>query len=1436
MFTQKTKKLFASVFITASVIGGVGIFAVSSPIPAPQIAYAGSHGSAGGSPSHVTDPLAAPDGSTSSDPWYIQIGSWLGNLLGGAVGGLALYAFTLLLYPFTLLLIPFVTLSGWIFEFSLYNFVLRMGVWIGSNNAQGIREAWTIVRDIANIGIIAGLVATAIGTIIRSANWDINKNLARLIIAALLVNFSFFFAGAIIDASNITTNIIYKQMIQGKHCPFYLIGGISECTISGRFIDVVNPSLFVLVPRVDLLAGSPQTGKPGVAFLNAQMSVLFSVIMTLVFQFVVMWVLLTVAAMFVARYVVLIILLVTSPIGIAGGAVPILKEYAKEWWTALITQSIFAPIYMLIASISLRIIELSKASTYVGADVAGGVVSGGASSMAGTVITFTVATGFMIASLRIAQDLSKKAARFQGVYKYANDYLNFTKPIVGTAWRATGGWAAETAKYAYNKRIAPFLNESPWVNPKFGFTVPKSILGVKVPFVGGKRFEKQAALGKGLDRAIAGRIQAVRAAKPFGVQSYEETKKEQRARDSEVTRIKEGEEKHKKLRQGEDKKNELNGKEQELDADLQSPDTKHAGDKTDPAFNKRKRQAGESMEDYKRRREIDLGLVGWKDDKGVEHKGLRDKVGLLYQREEAEGRQSALVADERNRRGTRYVHDVKTGKFQTKDGRWVTEDEIRSLDELTVDTGKDANGNFTGKLLAADFDRVSEKHRKYQVNADTGDYAFHEVNERGEVVFTNADGTVGTDKTGTAAVLSKMQIESTIAGGGKWDKDANGRWALKDTNGKVVGAMLEDWEKDEKGGFVYRDLDGNATDAQHGQRSYSKAGRALFKSKAKGGWEMYDESPYEFQQRMEDRSGLRVIRDESSGIFADLDPAMIEYWYDENPEKIVDLARAWSTHQMKSIVESKDFSKGIRNEMINKRSEGLVKLANYVEGRLKIDKNKQSYKDGNDETKWRWKKWKDEKGVEHDPDIEQFSPEHGALKTLIYFQTRNVYSKEDLVEFGVNDDTLLTNEAYIDAMLSSKMRDLQDDPRISVAIKRKMRNIRRLRYRSGYNMADYGVLGLSDTSGSGDDDYGANSTLATMVNPDQQRRAIDTANGVLARSDSKPEEKAAAHLVLARLAANEKEREKHLKDMSGDDQAAGRRHLKEQVRTGDERVRRYMAGKTGEEIYREVRQEDLGNLWIAKNISVNQRQAQHERDQNWLTTLDRNIFVVGRDGARQWMLTNPDGETATGGRTQVEIDEANALRRKLGYTTKIRGETSDSDSGSGSGSGTSGTPGSGTPEASRVSQRRLVERAPDEAATRITELEQQYKKPPANPGEALQRIATAVEALPTKDRGTPAGGAASKRASDIIDAAVDAVPEELLPDLGESLERPEVVITLTLGQLRAVLLDKKKITNKTKRAIIVIVGANTMRHDDAEIRKWLNGDEGQRIEKGLRRP
>jgi hypothetical protein len=160
------------------------------------------------------------------------------------------------------------------------------------------------------------------------------------------------------------------------------------------------------------------------------------------------------------------------------------------------------------------------------------------------------------------------------------------------------------------------------------------------------------------------------------------------------------------------------------------------------------------------------------------------------------------------------------------------------------------------------------------------------------------------------------------------------------------------------------------------------------------------------------------------------------------------------------------------------------------------------------------------------------------------------------------------------------------------------------------------------------------------------------------------------------------------------------------------------------------------------------------------------------------------------------------------------------------------TPPSGTP---RATQQRLAQPSGVEAATQISALTAQYAQPPSNPEEGLGRVDAVVNSLPATGGDTPAGRDASKGASDIIDTAIDAVPDERLPELGELLERPEVIETLTLGQLQAVLRDKKRISNKTKRAIIALVKKTTMRHGDGDIKQWLNSEEGKRIESEIGR-
>src|SRR3989344_7471216 len=97
-----------------------------------------------------------------------------------------------------------VTLGG-----GLTQWALNLNNALMTTKAVGI--GWVISRDIANLGFVLAIIIIAFTTILRWETYETKKLLTRLIIAALLVNFSLLIAGAFIDFSGILTNFFLKE-------------------------------------------------------------------------------------------------------------------------------------------------------------------------------------------------------------------------------------------------------------------------------------------------------------------------------------------------------------------------------------------------------------------------------------------------------------------------------------------------------------------------------------------------------------------------------------------------------------------------------------------------------------------------------------------------------------------------------------------------------------------------------------------------------------------------------------------------------------------------------------------------------------------------------------------------------------------------------------------------------------------------------------------------------------------------------------------------------------------------------------------------------------------------------------------------------------------------------------------------------------------------
>ena len=69
-----------------------------------------------------------------------------------------------------------------------------------------VANAWTIVRNFANMLFIIALIVMAFGTIFSIQGYDVRNLIARFLIAALLINFSLVIGTLVIQGSQVLAN------------------------------------------------------------------------------------------------------------------------------------------------------------------------------------------------------------------------------------------------------------------------------------------------------------------------------------------------------------------------------------------------------------------------------------------------------------------------------------------------------------------------------------------------------------------------------------------------------------------------------------------------------------------------------------------------------------------------------------------------------------------------------------------------------------------------------------------------------------------------------------------------------------------------------------------------------------------------------------------------------------------------------------------------------------------------------------------------------------------------------------------------------------------------------------------------------------------------------------------------------------------------------
>ena len=234
-----------------------------------------------------------PQGAGSS---WISVGNGISAVLANIVR-----AMTWLVFQFT-------AVAGWILSWAI-----KYGV-VGAL-PPAVHQGWIIVRDIFNMFFILVLIVIALATILRREEYGWRKLLLRLIIVALLVNFSEAICIALIHAAD-SVGLVFAK--------------------GANFTDYFKTMARILSPDANNVNVFTQIFNSNSDLVRAVSGFVLALVMMSAF--------LAMAMLMVVRYIGLIFLVVLSPAAFVLYIFPNTQTYFNQWRSYLVKYLIWFPV------------------------------------------------------------------------------------------------------------------------------------------------------------------------------------------------------------------------------------------------------------------------------------------------------------------------------------------------------------------------------------------------------------------------------------------------------------------------------------------------------------------------------------------------------------------------------------------------------------------------------------------------------------------------------------------------------------------------------------------------------------------------------------------------------------------------------------------------------------------------------------------------------------------------------------------------------------------------------------------------------------------------------------------------------------------------------------------------------------------------------------
>lgn len=272
-------------------------------------------------------------------PHFAHAG-WVEELVTGGIGMIL----EILILP---LASAILALGGLLLDMAI-NFSLHTAYIFSLSPA--INLGWTIVRDMCNLFFIFVLIYISLGTIVRGTSFGTKDLLTKVIIAALVINFSLFVTKAVVDVSNVFGLWLYggiQNTLQANSVEATKRASLSDL-ISAR-LGIINWMTGGSNATQNASGASTDLSNPSKSFIAKILRLVIVMIATYIFFYC--------AVLFISRSVTLLFLMVFSPVGFMGSVLPQLKDYASDWKKELTSAAMFPIAFLLMLYISLQFIN-----------------------------------------------------------------------------------------------------------------------------------------------------------------------------------------------------------------------------------------------------------------------------------------------------------------------------------------------------------------------------------------------------------------------------------------------------------------------------------------------------------------------------------------------------------------------------------------------------------------------------------------------------------------------------------------------------------------------------------------------------------------------------------------------------------------------------------------------------------------------------------------------------------------------------------------------------------------------------------------------------------------------------------------------------------------------------------------------------------------------